>query len=540
MINYRSKENSDRVAQDLPIEGSFVSIQGPERQRRSNVFTLPTVRPDRVWQTSVRLFFTCTIVFGLHFATNTVREIYPALSLADHFSFDVSEYKGLHPDIFEISGRGAFINNNPGASIMGAIPYLLSRPLVDRIIKRTQSARAAEPNSPAVEYDTVYPMAQEFYRDARERGLDVKFGLGAAVMQSLVMVPLSSLSAVVMFWLLYSKTENRSASVIFALLYAFATPVLFRTAQLNQNLLVAHFALFAFALLWRPSIGDNEGREPFYGLAGLYAGWTIVLDYSGLVAITALSGYALAKWCTKPTPARKMSQLIRYASGVAACGAVLLVYQWICFGNPFLPAQSYMPPANFTELGYRGFSFPQADLLFDTAFSIKFGLFVSAPLLLLAFYAPAWLREKSRLLGRKETFFILAYVATFFIFCSANQFGRMQFNSGVRHIVPVVPFVFFLAANTLWIMPRLAAVLFGTAATYWSWCLAMYRDVELGSGVLESIKHVTLEGFRLPWLTTLERMGYVHGATAMPILLLAAIVIWIIWSVGGSSRVTEA
>ena len=68
---------------------------------------------------ALRLFVTCWMLYVLHFATNTVREIYPALSLGDHLSFDVSEYVGFHPDIFEIPGRGAFINNNPGASIVG-------------------------------------------------------------------------------------------------------------------------------------------------------------------------------------------------------------------------------------------------------------------------------------------------------------------------------------------------------------------------------------------------------------------------------------
>jgi len=71
---------------------------------------------------AIRLFLTCWIIYCLHFATNTVREIYPALSLGDHFSFDVSEYLGLHSDIFELPGKGAFINNNPGASILGALP----------------------------------------------------------------------------------------------------------------------------------------------------------------------------------------------------------------------------------------------------------------------------------------------------------------------------------------------------------------------------------------------------------------------------------
>ena len=73
-------------------------------------------------QTAVRLFITCWLVYALHFATNTVREIYPALALGDHLSFDVSEYNGLHPDIFEIPGRGVFINNNPGTSISWSHP----------------------------------------------------------------------------------------------------------------------------------------------------------------------------------------------------------------------------------------------------------------------------------------------------------------------------------------------------------------------------------------------------------------------------------
>jgi hypothetical protein len=132
--------------------------------------------------TGVRLFITCWLIYSLHFATNTVREIYPALSLADHLSFDVSEYSGLHSDIFQMPGRGAFINNNPGASILGAIPYGLARPVVDRVVKRVQQTREASPEPPP-EYKTIYPLAQEFHRNSRERGYDIKFGLAAGVMQ---------------------------------------------------------------------------------------------------------------------------------------------------------------------------------------------------------------------------------------------------------------------------------------------------------------------------------------------------------------------
>lgn len=484
---------------------------------------------------------TCWLVFTLHFATNTVREIYPALSLADHLSFDVSEYGGLHQDIFEIPGRGTFINNNPGASIIGAIPYAILRPLTDRIVERVRVKRASEPvSAAAAHYDSIYPLAQEFYQKARERGLDVKFGLAAGIMQAFAMAPISALGVVAMFWVIFALTDDRRASVWLAMLYAFATPIFFRTAQLNQNVLVANFAFFAFVLLWRPMNNRSGNARPFYFLAGLCAGWTVVLDYSGLAALAALSGYAFAKWMAEPPSERKAGDLARFALGVGICAAVLMAYQWSSFGNPIFPAQTYMPAANYTELGYRGFSFPQFDLLMQTAFGMRYGLFTSAPILLTIFLFPLWLGRSQRLLERREIVLILSLTAFFFIFCAANQYGRMQFNTGVRHIVPVVPFIFLLAANVLLRLPRFAAALPGVIGTYWSWCLVMYRDVEQGLGVFESIKHITLEGFRLPWLTTLERMGFVGAQSAIPLLLLAGVVIWLMWTITPAKTNVEA
>ena len=116
---------------------------------------------------SIRLFITCWIVFVLHFATNVVREIYPAITLGDHFSFDVSEYMGLHPDIFEIQDQGAYINNNPGAPILGAIPYAIARPLIDFVSTKVQDARASDPNFSHREYNTIlHPNSKRFYKEA--------------------------------------------------------------------------------------------------------------------------------------------------------------------------------------------------------------------------------------------------------------------------------------------------------------------------------------------------------------------------------------
>lgn len=484
---------------------------------------------------ALRLFFTCWIVYALHFATNTVREIYPALALADHGSFDVREYEGLHPDIFPMGDGRCFINNNPGASILAAVPYALAKPVVDRVVGRVLTSRQASGAEPPP-YDSPWPMAREFHRQAFERGLDVKFGLAAGVMQAGLMAPLSAASVVVMFVLLRGAIGSASSALWLALLYAFATPVFFRTGQLNQNLIVTHCALMSFALLWRPWDPPDASRRPAYFLAGLLGGWAVVCDYSGLILPAALGVYGLIRRASLPPTARSAGDAPRFLAGVLLSGLVLLGYQWVCFGHPLYPAQHYMPAANFTERGYVGFDVPRLDLLWDTAFSLQFGLFTSAPLLILAAVLPAWLGKWS-VLPRREVCFALVFVALYFLFCAANQYGRMQFNTGVRHVVPVTPFVFLLAVPALRAMPSWLAGLVAVGGTYWSWCLAMFRDVESPLGVLQPLLQITLGGFRLPWLTTLERMPALlpgalgRGVSTLPLLLLTAAAIYIIWRV---------
>ena len=62
----------------------------------------------------------------------------------------------------------------------------------------------------------------------------------------------------------------------------------------------------------------------------------------------------------------------------------------------------------------------------------------------------------------------------------------------------------------------------------------MYREV--GDyhplGVIDAVARITLEGVRLPWLTTLGQLGYLPaGVLAGPLLLVLALSIWIVWRV---------
>lgn len=469
---------------------------------------------------AVRLFLTCWLVYALHLATNTVREIYLSLSIADHLSFRVDEYAGLHPDLFETPGRGWHINSNPGASMVGAIPYALLRPVTDRVVAGVNQARAASGQEPP-EYDSPWPMAREFFRNSWRRGYDIKFGLAAILTQALAMAPLSALGAVAMFYLLRQICATEMQALWMALLYAFGTPVFFRTGFLNQNMLVANMAVFGLLAVWR--VDEDAQARRRWMLAGLAGGAALLMDYSGVIVLAGLGAWAILQ-------SRSLRPAVPYALGALGPLLLLFFYQWQSFGHPLYPAQHWMPKVAWVEEGYKGVGLPQLEMLLANAFDLRYGLFTSCPLLLLGLIAPLWGKERGRIAGA------IAIAAGLWLFASSVHYSKLQFNTGVRYLVPAIPFLFLPAVMVLSKLPASAVYLCGVLAVAQAWPMAMYRDVERGLGVIEPLLHIYLGGFQLPLFTVLSRMKgtfgqyFEHGISPLPVLVLAGLLIYGIWS----------
>jgi hypothetical protein len=474
---------------------------------------------------AIRLFLTCWVVYGLHAATNTVREIYLALAIGDHFSFRVDEYANLHPDLFEKPGYGWHIGNNPGASMIAAVPYAALRPLIDRVVARVNSARAASHAEPP-EYNSPWPMVREFFRESWRRGYDVKFGLAAIVMQGLVMAPTSAAIAVLMFFVCRRLVASDRTALWLALLYAFGTPTFFRTGYLNQNLLLGHIAFAGFVVLWDPGGRLRWSAGTRLAVAGAAGGLAVLMDYSGVVILGGLFAYALVKRVGGMVPAA-----LRY--GLGALGPLLLLwlYQWRSFGDPFHPGQHWMPPVEWIELGYRGYGPPQLELLWSLAFDYRYGFFVSGPLFLLALAAP-FVRTR---LARVEVWSMLALFAALWVFFSGSNYTRLQFNTGVRYMAPMFPFMFVPAAMVLVRLPRRVVYAIALVAVTVSWCLAMHRDVERGFGVFDPILHVFVGGFELPVLTVISQMSgsfgelVARGVSPLPLFALTGAILYGVW-----------
>jgi hypothetical protein len=80
-----------------------------------------------------RVCFTCWITYTVFWTPYIVREHFPAITLAQSGTLNVQRFLGYTDDIFPSGPGRAFINNNPGASITGAIPLFILRPVLNRV-----------------------------------------------------------------------------------------------------------------------------------------------------------------------------------------------------------------------------------------------------------------------------------------------------------------------------------------------------------------------------------------------------------------------
>jgi hypothetical protein len=156
--------------------------------------------------------------------------------------------------------------------------------------------------------------------------------------------------------------------------------------------------------------------------------------------------------------------------------------------------------------------------------------------MLIAALAAPFLRERVGGPSTSELVLVFGSTVALWLFASANQFSNLQFNTGVRYMVPAVPLLFFSLVPVLLRAPRVLVWALLVPTIVISWCVSMARE-----SVPTSLARIFLMGPELPWVTVLGRMasGYVpflaEGVSPVAILVALGAVIWLIWR-GGDPR----
>lgn len=483
----------------------------------------------RRWFASVdaKLVLTVWLVYSLFSTTNVARETYLSLSLAERGSIRVDEYHGLHPDLFEIPGRGWYINNNPGTSFLGAIPYLVARPFLGVLYQWKPSLVAPKP---AAAYDDVRPNRNKFLNASRARGLDVKLGIAALVTGVGLMAPLGALAALVLARYLQNRGVPTRQATFAALLYAIGTPIFFRSAFLNQNALLTHCVLGAYVLLtgWRPRAPGAQPNGAELAGVGALLGFGLLCDYSATPLLVAFGLWILAMHA-RDGIASMVRAGATYTAGAVPMILALFAYQWAAFGSPWFPAQRYMPATTYSVIGWNGFFVPTGELLWGNLFDPRYGLFAFCPMLLAALAVPLVRRsaadpDASALRG------ILCVSLALYVFSSANQFANLQWNTGVRYLVPLVPLLFVALLPVLRAAPRVVAFALVAASVVVSLVVSMTRE-----SVTDALSIVFRGGPTLPVFIALDKMASGYPALQFGVLgpIVAfgglAVVVFVLW-----------
>ncbi|MDP9171772.1 MAG: hypothetical protein M3N54_14240 [Acidobacteriota bacterium] len=442
--------------------------------------------PPGAW--SWRVFLTCWLVYAFFWTPFIVREHFPALALAERGSLNVERYFGWTEDIFRGSNGGAYINNNPGASLTGAIPLLLFKPLLARVDAWNQTLpRPGEADE------------GEMFQRTLQEGRGIYFLLVAFLTSALIMGPATAATAGYLCSRLIQSGVPGSSATLCALVYGLGTPVLFRIGHLNHNLLVGNAGFLALLLLWDPE--DRLLTALRAMLAGLLAGYSVLCDYSGVVVVAITALYVWLR-SSQQTGRARFRILAAFAAGLAPAFAALALYQAWAFGSLYRPSQHYMAPTAPTSHGYRGFDWPSPSLAWANFFDPRFGLFLWCPALILAFWAPFQRSARYRL-PRRETWVILTYFSLFVLFCAANQYSWLQPSTGFRYLVPIVGPMAVLAIQASQSLGkqlrRMLALL--TCVQAMVVAAAQKNDVRLSLGTLWGRR------FEMLWMIRLAKAG---------------------------------
>lgn len=474
--------------------------------------------------TGARPFFLCWLLYAVHWAPFMIREQFPAITLATAGTLNVERFVGWSPDIFRGPNGGAFINNNPGASIAGALPLVIARPVLSALERWNDAhpssiARAESPD--AAERPAVRGRREWYF-------LAVAFLTAAGVM-----APASALTVTALAATMAARGVPRATAVSAGILLGFATPVFVRTSYLNHNLLVCHAGFMAALLLYGGR--SQRLRVGRAAIAGALAGFAVLCDYSGVLVLAAGGIYVwLRSGDTESTYGSRLRPVAAYGAGALPLLLTLAAYQWWAFGHSVLPSQHFMPAIEETNRGYRGMSWPSFELLWMNFFDPRFGLFAVCPLLLLGLAAP-FVRGARVKLPQREMWVILGIFGALTLFCAANQYSRLQWTTGIRYLLPAVPGLLLLSLQVLQTWPEALQRAIAAASLLFAWIPAVTHQSP--PWLLSSAGD-----FQLSWVRRMAEYGALShpAAVSAAVLLTTGIAATLTWRNHGARIQTRA
>lgn len=223
------------------------------------------------------------------------------------------------------------------------------------------------------------------------------------------------------------------AALFVGAVYLLGTPALPFSAVFFGHQAAAGLAVIAFYLLTTAS-PTRRGRAL---AAGLLAGLAVTVEYPTLLIAAALALLLLLRRATRPL-------LPWMLAGLLPAAVVLLIYNratfggWLDFGYGY--TDHYFRLHGIAPAGLSSaFSPPSVRRLLRMAFSPYRGLCFFSPVLVFALPGFWWLGRRGR--GPEAVVLGLLFIGYFLLTAGLREWEG-GWSPGLRHLVPVLPFLF--------------------------------------------------------------------------------------------------
>ena len=258
----------------------------------------------------------------------------------------------------------------------------------------------------------------------------------------------TALAGVSLFSLSLDLGASRSGALFAAIAFGLATPIWTLATIFIGHAFAAALLVFAFAAACRigSGVGDPAHRrvDVWRGaFVGVCAGWATISEFPAAVPATLIAVLAAAQ-ALRFNRAQATRIIGAMTSCALACAAVLMIYQYACFGSPFhIAYRSEEGVYVGMREGFFGVTLPRLVRLRRILFGEYRGLLPIAPVLAVA---PIGLA----LIKRRGVAVVASLIALYFILLNASYtYWEGGWSYGPRHASPAIPFL-CLGLAALW------------------------------------------------------------------------------------------
>jgi hypothetical protein len=177
----------------------------------------------------------------------------------------------------------------------------------------------------------------------------------------------------------------------------------------------------------------NKFNSKILFLSGLFCGFAVIIDFPQIFSLMVLFGYLLWIYRNK--------RIFYFMIGAVIPILLLLSYNYVVFDDFFTSPYSHRARELSSEMSSTPGSFSVTSFsfnkLYSYLFSLKYGLFVYMPFLILSLFG-FYLGFKSRYY--KEVYFcFFVFLLQLFFYVSFSGYTPCSF--GLRYMTPVMPFL---------------------------------------------------------------------------------------------------